>query len=105
TVSAPSESASRLVGEPVEAVTDDASPRGETMFALWEPPLLDLTGEHGAPLRRTATAESAALLADLVVEGSRSLAFVRSRRGAEALALSARRALAEVDPGLTDRVA
>ncbi len=105
TVSDPVTSATRLVGLPVEPVTDDASPRGATEFALWEPPLLDLTGENGAPVRRSATAEAAELLADLVIEGTRTVVFVRSRRGAEAVALSARRALAEAAPELCDRVA
>ena len=36
--------------------------------------------------------------ADLVVEGARTLAFVRSRRSAETVALSARRMLAEATP-------
>ncbi len=101
----PAGSASRLVGLPVEAVSADASPRGATSFALWEPPLTDHGGENDAPTRRTATAETASLLADLVVEGVRTLAFVRSRRGAEAVAMTARDTLAEVDPELTDRVA
>jgi DEAD/DEAH box helicase domain-containing protein len=106
TVSAPAESASRLVGLPVEAVTDDASPRGALDFALWEPPLMPgRSGEHGAPVRRSATAETSSLLADLVVAGVRTLAFVRSRRGAEVVALGARRALAEAAPALTERVA
>jgi len=82
TVSSPAESAARLTGLPVTAVTEDASPHGALDFALWEPPLVaGLTGEHGAPVRRTASAEAASLLADLVVEGVRTLAFVRSRRG------------------------
>jgi len=106
TSSEPELSAGRLVGLPVTAVTADASPRGETEFALWEPPLLDSRGgEHGAPVRRSATAETADLLADLVIEGARTLAFVRSRRGAEAVALSARRALAEAAAPLASRVA
>jgi DEAD/DEAH box helicase domain-containing protein len=105
TVSEPAASASRLVGVPVEAVTEDASPRGAADFALWEPPLLDLAGEAGAPVRRSANAEAADLLADLVVEGTRTLAFVRSRRGAEAVALSARRTLLEAAPELAGRVA
>lgn len=98
-------SATRLVGKAVEEVTADASPRGATAFALWEPPLTDLRGEAGAPVRRTATAETADIVCDLVVEGARTLAFVRSRRGAESVSLAARRALAAVTPELADRMA
>ncbi|MGB8649942.1 MAG: DEAD/DEAH box helicase [Mycobacteriales bacterium] len=106
TASDPEVSASRLVGLPVVAVTEDASPRGTTDFALWEPPLLDsFAGEHGAPVRRSATAETGDLLADLVVEGARTIAFVRSRRGAEAVAVNARRAVLEAVPELATRVA
>ena len=45
------------------------------------------------------------MLADLVLEGARTLVFVRSRRGAEVTALTAQRLLADVDPGLPSRVA
>jgi DEAD/DEAH box helicase domain-containing protein len=106
TVSEPEVSASRLVGLPVTAVSDDASPRGTTDFALWEPPLMDsFAGENGAPVRRSATAETGDLLADLVIEGARTIAFVRSRRGAEAVAVNARRAVQEAAPELAARVA
>ena len=106
TVSDPGRSASRLVGRPVVAVADDASPRGATHFALWEPPLQQTyRGEHAAPVRRSATAETGDLLADLVIDGARTIAFVRSRRGAEAVALGARRALTEAAPDLVHRVA
>ncbi|MEU5693494.1 DEAD/DEAH box helicase [Actinosynnema sp. NPDC020468] len=106
TVADPAASASRLVGVPCAAVVDDGSPRSGRTVALWEPPLLeDLQGENGAPVRRSAGAETARILADLVVEGARSLAFVRSRVGAELTALGARRVLAEVDPELGERVA
>ncbi|WP_030163497.1 DEAD/DEAH box helicase [Spirillospora albida] len=105
TTSEPATTASRLTGLDVVAVDRDASPRGSATFALWEPPLTDLRGEHGAPVRRTATAEAAGLLADLVVEGVQTLAFVRSRRGAESVALGARRALDEAAPELAGRVA
>jgi DEAD/DEAH box helicase domain-containing protein len=94
TVADPAAAAERLVGAPVAAVTDDASPHGATTFALWEPPLTALRGEHDAPVRRAAGTEAARLLADLVVEGARTLAFVRSRRGAEVTALTAQRHLA-----------
>ena len=106
TVAQPDVTAGRLIGRQVEAVTDDASPRGPVTFALWEPPLsAAFAGEHGAPVRRTATAESADLLGDLVSHGRRALVFVRSRRGAESVALLARGALADVDPALPSQVA
>jgi DEAD/DEAH box helicase domain-containing protein len=105
TVSEPEVSASRLVGRPVVSVTEDGSPRGDLLFALWEPPLTELKGEHGAPVRRTATAEVADLLADLVADGVRTVAFVRSRRSAETVSSTARRLLADVDPSLPGRVA
>ena len=95
TVANPAESASRLTGLCVEAISEDAAPRGAMTFALWEPPLTALRGENGAPIRRSAGAAAADLLADLVIEGARTLAFVRSRRGAELTAMGARRALAD----------
>jgi DEAD/DEAH box helicase domain-containing protein len=105
TVSDPEESARLLVGGDVVAVTEDGSPRGDLLFALWEPPLTGLLGEAGAPVRRTATAEVADLLADLVADGVRSVAFVRSRRAVETVSSTARRLLADVDPELPGRVA
>ncbi|WP_425388241.1 DEAD/DEAH box helicase [Amycolatopsis taiwanensis] len=106
TTAAPADFAGRLTGEECAAVVDDASPRGARVVALWEPPLLpDFTGENGAPVRRSAGAEAGRILAELVVEGARSLVFVRSRRGAELTALSARRLLSEVDSVLAKQVA
>lgn len=106
TVADPAASAARLIGLPVVAVTEDGSPRGATTFGLWEPPLTALRGENGAPVRRSAGAEAGRLLADLVVEGARTLVFVRSRRGAELTALAAQRRLTEAQaPELVPRVA
>ena len=105
TAADPGVTAERLVGLPVAEVTEDGSPRGRTALALWEPPLTSLVGEQGAPVRRSATSETADLVADLVADGVRTLAFVRSRRGAEAVALQTRAALEEVEPGLGARVA
>ena len=175
----PAGTASRLTGLPVEAVAEDASPRGAVTFALWEPPLVPASspnsppgsppgspsgsppgspsgsppgspsgsppgspsgsppgspsgsppgspsgsppgspsgsppGSAGSaewdvelpPIRRSALRETADLLADAVVAGTRTLAFVRSRRGAEVVAAMARRSLDEAVPGLGDRVA
>jgi DEAD/DEAH box helicase domain-containing protein len=102
----PATAASRLVGLPVTAVTEDGSPRGAMTFALWEPPLLpSAIGGDAAPVRRSALRESADLLADSIALGARTLAFVRSRKGAEIVATMARRSLAESAPELADRVA
>ena len=93
TVGAPGVCARLLTGLDAEEVTEDGSPRGPLAFALWEPPLTDARGEAGARLRRTATAQAADLLGRLVRENVQTLAFIRSRRGAEAVALAARRSL------------
>jgi DEAD/DEAH box helicase domain-containing protein len=138
----PADAASRLIGLPVTAVTEDASPRGGVTFALWEPPLQPASPELPAvpsprsaaaasaaadsasadagsassadpaglafdvpQVRRSALRETADLLTNAVVDGTRTLAFVRSRRGAELVAAIARRQLNEAVPGLGERVA
>jgi DEAD/DEAH box helicase domain-containing protein len=93
TISDPRSAARLLTGEDAEEITNSGAPRGPLTFGLWEPPLTAARGERDAPVRRAATAEAAALLADLVGRDVRTLAFTRSRRGAEAVALGARRAL------------
>ncbi|GAB3130390.1 DEAD/DEAH box helicase [Tsukamurella serpentis] len=106
TTSDPAGAAGRLVGAECVAVTEDSSPHGSRTVVLWEPPLLpDVEGENGAPVRRPATTEAARMLADLSVEGARTLAFVRSRRSAESVALSARRMLTETAPEIAERIA
>ncbi|MBB4924833.1 DEAD/DEAH box helicase [Kitasatospora kifunensis] len=102
TTADPAATAERLTGLPAIAVTEDASPRGPMVFALWEPPLTEHVGEHGAPVRRTATTEAAYLLTDLVTAGTRTVAFVRSRRAAELVALQAQDNL---DATLANRIA
>ncbi|MCB0927048.1 MAG: DEAD/DEAH box helicase [Mycobacterium sp.] len=106
TTAEPGHSAAELIGEHVEEVGDDGSPHGARTVALWEPPLrTDITGENGAPLRRPAGAEAAAMMAELVAEGARTLTFVRSRRGAELTALATRARLADIAPELVPTVA
>lgn len=106
TTAAPGSTAGELIGRPVAEVTVDGSPHGARTIALWEPELReDLLGENGAPVRRSAGAEAARMLADLVAEGARTLTFVRSRRGAELTALGARARLEDIAPELCDTVA
>jgi len=125
TTAEPALTAARLVGvapEEITAVTEDTAPAGRRTIALWQPALTEgwpaegvdlparaeqdepFTGEVDGP-RRSATAETADLLADLVTAGARSLAFVRSRYGAEVVAEQTRRHLREVDGELAGRVA
>ena len=106
TTASPGSTATELIGRPVAEVTEDGSPHGARTIALWEPELRDdLLGENGAPVRRSAGAEAARMLADLVAEGARTLTFVRSRRGAELTALGARTRLDDIAPELRDTVA
>ncbi|WP_202531502.1 MULTISPECIES: DEAD/DEAH box helicase [unclassified Streptomyces] len=105
TAAEPALAGQRLTGLPIAEVAEDGSPRGEVVFALWEPPLTELQGEKGAPVRRTATAETADLLTDLTLQGVRSVAFVRSRRGAELISVIAKERLADRDRSLARRVA
>jgi DEAD/DEAH box helicase domain-containing protein len=95
TISEPGNCALLLTGRRAEEVTADGAPHGPMTFCLWEPPMTAARGEAGAPVRRTATAEAADLLAGLAGRGIPALAFTRSRRGAESVALAARRTLRE----------
>ncbi|WP_432547027.1 DEAD/DEAH box helicase [Kineococcus sp. SYSU DK004] len=121
TVADPATTARRLTGVDVVAVTEDTSQRPELTVALWEPPMVQppvddprgspsvdppgpAAGRVPAAQRRSATAETADLLADLVEDGVRTLAFVRSRTAAESVAAGARRRLAEVGPDLPEQV-
>ena len=83
TIGNPEELARRLTGiENFGVVTDDASPSGRKLFALWNPPITDEeTGE-----RRSALSEAAWITGRLVESDVRAIAFVRSRRAAELLA-------------------
>ncbi|HVM15778.1 MAG TPA: DEAD/DEAH box helicase, partial [Egibacteraceae bacterium] len=87
TIGNPGEHAANLTGLDVAEVVRDGSPRPPVAFGLWEPPLTDL--RSGA--RRSTLAESADLLAGLVEAGPATLAFVKSRKGAEVVAATARR--------------
>jgi len=97
TIGNPAELAERLVGEPFQAVTEDASPSGGKTFALWNPPVID--EESGA--RRSALSDASFLMARLAEAGVKSIGFARSRRAAELLAEFTRR---DLDAELRSRV-
>jgi DEAD/DEAH box helicase domain-containing protein len=97
TIGNPAEHAERLVGEPFEAVTEDASPSGGKTFALWNPPVVD--DDSGA--RRSALSDASFLMTRLAEAGVKSIGFARSRRAAELLAEFTRR---DLDAELRQRV-
>lgn len=113
----PQASFARLLGcppEAVTAVTQDDSPHGEVSVLLWEPLLGDRPERDGlaasppeeaAPRRRSALSEAAEMLTDLVAARVRTIAFIRSRRGAETMAAQAQHYLGEIDPSVAHRVA
>lgn len=108
TSASPQESFAKLIGctpEDVTAVTEDTSPHGSRTVVLWEPEQSPGGSDNGAPRRRTVTAEASDMLTDLVLRQVRTIAFIRSRRGAETIAQAAHRQLEEVDPSLGHRVA
>ena len=59
----------------------------------------------GGSRRRSAVAESADLLSDLVAQGVQTVAFARSRAGVEVISAAARSHLREMDEALGDAVA
>src|SRR5260221_644280 len=90
----------RLTGLAFSEVAEDASPRGEKLFALWNPPLLDA----GAGARRSANAEAATLMARLAQAGTRTIAFAKSRKGAELIARFAREQLEDAGDHVAGRI-
>jgi DEAD/DEAH box helicase domain-containing protein len=101
TIGNPAELAAALCGSPVELIAADGAPRSERVVACWQRPLLD---EHSGA-RASANVEAGALLASFVRDGHQTLAFTRSRRGAELVAQYARRDLEHSAPQLAERVA
>jgi DEAD/DEAH box helicase domain-containing protein len=89
TIGEPARLASALWGSDVEPVTDDGSPRGERLVAVWNPPLLD----EASGTRGSAHVETASVVADLIASGRRTLGFCRSRRVTEVVAADVGRRL------------
>jgi DEAD/DEAH box helicase domain-containing protein len=102
TIANPVELAERLSGhEDVALVDRDGAPAARRKIAVWNPPLTD----EALGTRRSANAEAADLLVDLVREGARTICFIRSRRAVELTAKLVRDRLAEEAPELADTVA
>ncbi|MEL7206710.1 MAG: DEAD/DEAH box helicase, partial [Actinomycetota bacterium] len=117
TIGEPERLATELCGKPTVAVTDDASPTGERLVALWNPPRIEAEDESAprhastvtedetvpAPAsgpRRSTGRETATLTAQLVTAGHRTIAFCRSRKGTEIVARDVASRLAPEDADL-----
>ena len=83
----PGELAYSLVGLPFEVIDEDGSPAAGKTVAVWNPVL---AGEEPGRQVGAAHGVAARLLARLVRERIRTIAFVQSRQGAETLLLRAR---------------
>jgi DEAD/DEAH box helicase domain-containing protein len=101
TIGNPGRLASTLCGHDVVTIEDDGAPRSARCFALWQRPLID----HETGARASANRETGELLSRFVESGVPTLAFTRSRRGAELVAANARRTLARRSSDNAQRVA
>ncbi len=113
TIGQPGRLASQLCGKEVSEVVDDGSPRGRRTFVLWNPAVElgagrqvssgdgrstpgddgSSPGDGGTRRRPSANRQTAALMAELIGQGRRTIAFCRSRKGTELVAAEVRRRL------------
>ncbi len=103
TIANPAQHAGRLLGLEVDAVEEDASPRGRKVFALWNPP--DILETGGGEIHRSSNLETAELLTRLMRLGVRTIAFCRSRKAAELVYGYVLRFLGPDEKGLASRLA
>jgi DEAD/DEAH box helicase domain-containing protein len=83
TVANPGELAERLTGlDDVTVIDRDGAPGARRTVAMWNPPITD----EKLATRRSSLAEAADLLAELVVEGARTIVFMKSRKAVELMA-------------------
>jgi DEAD/DEAH box helicase domain-containing protein len=102
TIANPVELAERLTGlEDVALIDRDCSPAPARRIAVWNPPLTD----EALGTRRSALAEAADMLAQLVRDGARAICFMKSRKGVEVLSRLVKQDLDDTAPELADLVA
>jgi DEAD/DEAH box helicase domain-containing protein len=81
TISNPAELAERLIEAPVTLIDEDAAPRGERHFLIYNPPLVN--AELG--IRRSAVIEAQRIAARLLEHEVQTLVFARARLTTEVL--------------------
>jgi DEAD/DEAH box helicase domain-containing protein len=99
TIANPVELAEGLTGvSGFRLIDDDGAPKAARRSAIWNPPLLD----EDLGLRGSALYEAAELLSELVTSGTRTICFMKSRKGVELIVRHARGLL---EPLLAERIA
>ncbi len=102
TIANPQELAQELTGEPeVNLIDNDSGPKPSRQIAIWNPPLIDPT----LGTRASVLAEAAEILADLVSKHTRTICFMKSRKGVELILRMTQDRLRDEDPDLVDRLA
>src|SRR4051812_38365952 len=103
TIANPGELATRLTGlEDFTVIDRDGSPGNKRTIAMWNPPITD----EASAARRSPLAEAADLLAELVIEGARTIVFMKSRKAVELMAHFAKNNLDSLGHGnLAERIA
>lgn len=95
TVPNPGGLAERLTGLEFTEVTEDGAPRGERLFAFWNPPFVD----ESTATRSSANWESARLMAAFANREVKTIAFSKSRKAAELVAKYARTMVVKPETG------
>ena len=102
TIANPVELAERLTGlDDIALVENDGSPKARRRIAMWNPPVID----EALGMRRSALAEAADVIVDLVRNDTRSICFIKSRKAVELTAKIVQDRLADTDPKLANAIA
>jgi DEAD/DEAH box helicase domain-containing protein len=75
TIANPDELASKLIGEPVAAITDSGAPRGARHLLLWNPPVID----PDLGIRASARSQTTRIARAATKTGLKNIVFARSR--------------------------
>ncbi len=100
TINNPVELAERITGRQMTLIDNDGAPQSAKHFVVWNPPPVDV---HGVT-RPSMANQARRLIADLVSAGIQTIAFTRTRMGAEVLAKTVRERLGEISGDLARRV-
>ena len=100
TINNPVELAERITGRRMTLVDDDGAPQSTKHFVVWNPPPVDPDGVT----RPSMANQARRLIADLVRSGIQTIAFTRTRMGAEVLAKNVKESLKDKESDLARRV-